>query len=499
MKKLSPLLTLLFLSGSVFLSAETDLSGFLTAFSIQRTAAEAQDFAFLARAYYALSLNHAEAGDTAGALKALEKALYFGFCEFESLRADPRAETLRQTLLWQKIDALDSSITAHLNSFNAIIDSETGAEQKIEKLLELENFIKAKAFPPELDALNHMHLMPLGLFYHEAGEYAKAAAALSRGLDFESRLFGEEAVLVAGGYNYLGRSFLSLKNYDRALEVFRLSLGILDGLEVPPVVVSIVEVNTGIALIGKEDFETALSYHRRALKRDLGNSNFEGLFNILLREYFDRISTFKEQLLFRRDRFNSSFSAVARLYYGLGVILMLGNDEENSSGMLLRAAYFDEALTGKIAEDSSLSFLDSYAWLDSAKEHSALIDRAFARRREMLENPGALSDAEEIEAYTGIIALLDELPPELSFLRFGPLLSRAYSYYGAGDYRSALEGFLETLEFEELFFSPGDPLLAEDYYNAARCYRALGEDSGADSYFEKAREYSDGWLFPDLP
>jgi tetratricopeptide (TPR) repeat protein len=471
----------------MFLSADSGLSEFLTAFSIQRSSAEAGDFAFIAESYLALSLGRAEAGDTEKAVKALEKALYFGFTNFESLRGDPSAGGLRKTLLWQKIDASDSLITNYLNSFISVISGGAGAQQKIDGLLELEN--SPEPFPPELDALNHVYLIPLGLFYYEAGEYAASAEALSRGLDFEAALFGDEPVLIAADYNYLGRSFLSLKNYDRALEVFRLSLGILEGLEVPPVVVAIVEVNTGIALMGKEDFETALSYHRRALKRDLGEGNFEGLSNILLREYLDAASASKEGLAFRRDRFNPAFSAAASLYYGLGLVLALRGDEDAGSQMLLQAAYFDAALIGKILADEGLAFLGGYAWPLAAKENLALIEGAFAGRREMLENPGALSDAEEIAAYTGIITLLDGLPPELSFLRYGPLLSRAYGYYGAGDYRKALEGFLETLEFEEFFFAPGDPLLAEDYYNVARCYRALGEDSKAGSYLEKARGY----------
>jgi tetratricopeptide (TPR) repeat protein len=500
MRRLFPFLVLLFFSGSMPLSAGPELSGFLTAFSIQRTPVKAQDLGFLAQSYRALALNYAGAGDTERALEALEKAMYFGFYDFETFRSDHRSGALRQTPLWQKIDATDSLIANYLNSFSAVIGSGAGTKQKIKELLKLKNSVKV--FPPELDVLNHVHLMPLGLLYYEAGEYVKAAAALSRGLDFELHLFGEEAVLIAGDYNYLGRSFLSLKDYDRALEVFRLSLSILDGLEVPPVVISIVEVNTGIALIGKEDFETALSYHRRALERDLESGNFEGLLNILLREYFDTLSAFKERLVFRRDRFNSSFSSLARMYYGLGIILMIGNNEELSSRMLLQAIYFDAALIGKIIGDSGLSFLDDYAWLLPAKENAALIESAFALRGKMLENPGALSDAEETEAYARIIALLDKLPPELSFLRCGPRLSQAYSYYRAGDYWNALEGFLEILEFENFFFPGGDPLLAEDYYNAALCYRALGKNPEADSYFEKARshwEYLDERLFPNLP
>jgi tetratricopeptide (TPR) repeat protein len=480
----------------MFLASGQELSGFLTAFSVQRNAAGAEDFAFLAQGYAALSLSHAEAGDTARAVEALEKALYFGFCDFESLRGDPRSGALRQTPLWQKIEASPFLLIDYLNSFSAVIGGKTGVKQKIEELLELEK--SAKAFPPELEVLNHVHLMPLGLLYHEAGEYAKAAATLRQGLDFEARLFSEEVVLTVGGYNYLGRSFLSLKNYDEALEVFRLSLGILEGLEVPPVIVSIVEANTGIALIGKEDFDAALSYHRRALRRDLGGGNFEGLLNVILMEYVDTLSAFKERLVFRRDRFNGSFSAAAHLYYGLGVILALGGSEEDSAEMLLQAAYFDSAIIGKITGDSGLSFLDAYAWLLPAKENAALIESAVAVRRKILENPGALSDAEEIEAYAGIIAILDGLPPELSFLGYGPRLSQAYSYYGAGDYQNALTRFLEILEFEKLFFSSGDPLLAENYYNAARCYRALGDNSRADSYFEKVREYPEQ-LFPNLP
>jgi tetratricopeptide (TPR) repeat protein len=495
MKKL--LSVLILLAGSVFLFPQAGgaspeglreiIAGFLAPLSIQRSEAGEGDFAYLAGNYYALSAAYSEAGDAEKALEALKKALYFGYSGFDSLRADPRMEALKKTGFWQKLDAASEPVKNYLRAFSGVINRENTAEtkQKIEALLGLEK--PAAAFPPELDVLRSVYLMPLGLLRHEAGGYGAAVDAFRRGLAFEAALFTEEAVLIAGDYNYLGRSLLSLQDYGEAAENFNRALDMLEGLNVPPVIVSIIEANLGAALMGKGDFDGALACHRQALNRELGAANFEGLARIFITTYMDTIAEHEKELAFARDRFSPAYEALSRLYYGVGVILSVGGGNEDlCSQLMMQALYFDSAILDKIIGNDDLGFLKNYAWRLSAEENKKLIESALSLHWDMLKNSGSLSAYEKIEPYFKVLTGLEELPPELAFLRYGPLLSWAHTLYAIGEYREPLGNFREVLEFEELFFGGDSLFVAGDNVTVGEALLDFGDVAGAAEHFKKA-------------
>ena len=170
------------------------------------------------------------------------------------------------------------------------------------------------------------------------------------------------------------------------------------------------------------------------------------------------------------------------VYYNLACIYSLKNDLDKSIQAMNKALVFGYSGFKWMSQDDDLVNFRTTSWWKGIVDNYAQIEKLFVEFNEFNEIAEEKSIEEKLVFYNGIITSLNKLAPQISALKYNPLLYLANSYYSTGNYTKFIECYLEIKTIVENTLGKDHPNYATSLNNLGVLYRDMGDYAQAEKY-----------------
>jgi tetratricopeptide (TPR) repeat protein len=438
--------------------------------------------------YYSMACYHAVADHAAQAFHYLDKAIYFGYTDFDGLSARAELASVRTSEPFKKLLSHLDSITAGGKLLDeAAKKRESGADDEALQLYmdALDRY--EEALGPD-SVTSTVVLNALGTLSASAGQPDAAITFHEKALAIRTKLLGAAHPDVAQSLNQLGLAHNAKAEYDLAIDCYEKALRIwIAAKGEKSTDVADVYNNLGVASYFLGAYDDAVKFHEEALAirlAALGPENIEvaqscvelGVSCASAGHYEKAIGYNEKALAIQVKTLGEESREVAE------TCNTLGNNYQSNAAYDRAIDYYQRSLAiwTKLLSPGSQQVVRGYANLGSVSNDKGDYNGAIQYLSKALAIESAASAPDQPQVVQCCINL-------------------GFSYEHKGEYDQAVGYYERAVAILLKIVGPEHPVLAGTYGNLGNAYQEIGDSGRAIDYLSKSLAIRLKILGPDHP